>query len=88
MRVPCRQRPTVVSAQRLGGGVDREPGAAVLLAGADHRQADAGAGDRGALVDPARGIAAGDGEPVQIVGPRLDATHFAEIGDDAGEHQL
>ena len=36
-------------AQRLGGGIDGKPGAAVLLAGLDHGQADAGAGDRGAL---------------------------------------
>ena len=54
-------------AQRLRGGIDRKPGAAVLLAGADHRQADAGAGDRGALLQFGARIGAGDGQPMQIV---------------------
>ena len=74
-------------AQRLGRGVDRKPGAAILLAGADHRHADAGAGDRGAFDQFGARIAAGDGDAVQIVGARLDRPHLAHVGDDAGEHQ-
>ena len=73
--------------QRLGRGVDREPGAAALFAGADDGHAHARAGHRGAVDQFGARIGAGDGEAAQIIGARLDRPHFAEIGDDAGEHQ-
>ena len=89
-RLTCAAVPPAADggdAQRLGRGVDRKPGAAILFAGADHRHADAGTGDRGALDQFGARIAAEDGDAVQIVGARLDRPHLAHVGDDAGEHQ-
>src|SRR5712672_319652 len=73
-------------AQRLRARVRGEPRAPALLAGAHHRETDAGTGDRGAVGDPCARVAAGDREAVQILRPRLDAQHFADVGDDAREH--
>ena len=80
-------RPDGGDGERLGGGIGRKPGAAVLLAGADHREAHAVAGDRGAVGDAGAVIAAGDLQAPQIVGTRMDRDHLADIGDDAGEHR-
>ena len=72
--------------QRLGGGINREPGAPVFFASLDDGEADAGAGHRRALHQRGARIGTGDGDAGQIVGARLDRPHFAHIGDDAGEH--
>src|SRR5262249_11906698 len=72
--------------QRLGGGVDREPGAVALLAARYHGQAYAAAGDRGADVDGLRIIATGDLETGEPLRARLDRNHFADVGHDAGKH--
>ena len=55
--------PTRGHAQRLGGGIDREPGAVAVPAARDHGEAHAAAGDRGADGDGVRIVAAGDLEP-------------------------
>ena len=73
--------------QRLGGGIDRKQVRLPPLAGLDHGQADAGMRDRGADGDRGARIGAGDLEPAQAFGPRLDRDHLADIGDDAGEHR-
>ena len=51
----------------------------------NHREADAGAGDRGADGDRRRVIGAVDGDAMHVVAP-LDGGHGADIGDDPGEH--
>ena len=66
--------------------IDGEPGAPALLAGANHRKANAGTGDRGPVEQSARGIAAGDLHAMQVVGARPDAAHLADIGDNACKH--
>src|SRR5256885_15041318 len=73
--------------QGLGGGIDREPGAAVLLARADHGQADAGAGDRGAFDDRGALVATGDLEPAQALRARVHMHHLADVGHNPGEHE-
>src|SRR3569832_640003 len=80
--------PDAGDAQSLVGRVDREPGAAILLARVDHGQADARAGDRRALDKFGARIARQDRDAMQVVRPRRDRAYFAEIGDDAGEHQV
>src|SRR5690606_33214335 len=66
--------------QRLARGVDGEaPGSAV-----DDREADAGAGDRGAERDGAGVVARLDHEAG--VATRHDLAHTADVGNDAGEH--
>src|SRR5512139_714974 len=75
-------------AQRFGGGLDREPCAAVLLAGVHYSEANAGAGDRGALNKLGTLVAAENRNTVQITGAGTYRTHLAEISDDAGEHDL
>src|SRR5262249_45111617 len=72
--------------QSLSRGIDREPGSATLLAGIHHGQADARSGDRSAVVDVRVRVIAGDGNAMQIIGVRLDRTHFAYARDDAGKH--
>src|SRR5262245_13249686 len=72
--------------QRLGGGVDGEPGTVALLAARDHGQAHAAAGDRGADVDCLRIIATGDLETGEPLRARLARNHFANVGHDAGKH--
>ena len=72
--------------QRLGGGIDREPGAIAVLAARDHGEAHAAAGDRGADRDGVGIVAAGDPEPREPLRARLDRDHLADVGDDAGEH--
>src|SRR5262245_39220897 len=72
--------------QGLGCGINREPGAATLLAGIHNRQTDARTGDRCALVDVRARVVAGNGNAMQIIGARLDRTHFAYARDDAGKH--
>ena len=83
-RVPCCQRADRGQPQRLGGGVDGEPGAGRRAPRPDHGQADAGAGDRGADVRSSprhrrRRSSAG----AALRPARLDRQHFADIGDDA-----
>ncbi len=53
-------------AERLGGGIDFEPGPAAFDAGSDHSKADAVAGDRGAVGDGWPVVAAGDAHAVQL----------------------
>src|SRR5262245_2732326 len=72
--------------QRLGGGIDGEPGAVALLAARDHGQAHATAGDRGADADGLRIIATGDLETGEPLPPRLDRNPLADVGHDAGKH--
>jgi hypothetical protein len=74
-------------AERLGGGVDLEPGLAVLDAGADHGQANAVAGDRGAVGDGGLVIAAGDPHAVQLALCRWrEVCDLADVGDNSGKH--
>jgi hypothetical protein len=72
--------------QGLGGGIDGKPRTSVLLAHANHGEADTGTGDRGALDDRGALVAAGDLDPVQPFRARAHRNHFADVGDDAGEH--
>ena len=73
-------------AQRLGGGIDREPGAVAVPAARDDGEAHPAAGDRGADGDGVGIVAAGDLEPREPLRARLDRNHLADVGDDAGEH--
>ena len=82
-RRPCAGRR---HAQRFGGGIDRKERAAALFAGLDHREADAGMRDRSADGDTGAGIGAGDLQPAQAFGLRLDRNDLAHIGGDAREH--
>src|SRR5258707_14272877 len=74
-------------AERLGRGVDIEPGLAALDAGTDHREADAVASDRGAISDGCAVVAAGDAQAMQLpLRRRREADDFADIGDYSGKH--
>src|SRR5262249_58566413 len=72
--------------QRLCGGIDRKPGAAIVDARGHHGKADPVAGDRGAVHDAGAVILAGDLQLPQVVRPGGDGAHLAYVGDDAGEH--
>ena len=73
--------------QRLGGGIDLEPGLALRHARRNHREADAIAGDRRAVGDGRLIVAAGDAQPVQLpLRRRRQSDDLADIGDNAGEH--
>src|SRR5690348_14623276 len=75
---PIRERAPL---QRLGGGLNLEP----PLARLGRRQADAGAGDRGADRDRARVIGGLDGK--DRVAARHHRAHTPDIADDPGEHR-
>jgi hypothetical protein len=73
--------------QRLGSGIDVEPGLALRDAGSDDRQADAVAGNRSAVRNARAIIAARDTQPMQLaLRRRFVAFDLADIGDDAGKH--
>ena len=81
-RVPCCPAPGRGEPQRLGGGIDREPGAvASSPVSTTVRQTPEQAIEAPIAIDGAR-IGAGDLEPAQTLGPRLDREHLADVGDD------
>src|ERR1700730_12833615 len=71
--------PDCGEAQRLGGGIDGKPGAVAILAARDRSEAHAAAGDRGADGDGVGIVAAGDLEPREHLGARLDPDHLADV---------
>ena len=85
---PCADPPASRrgDGERLGGGIGGEPGVPILLAGTDHGEADPIAGDRSTIGDAGALIVAGDLEATQIIGAGMHRNHFADVGDDAGEH--
>ncbi len=75
--------------QRLGGGIDIEPGLFALDAGGDDGEADAVAGDRSAVGDGRAVVAARDAQAVQLaLRRRRQGGYLADIGDDASEHYV
>ena len=83
--LPARRRG---QPQRLFPGLDLEPArVGAALRQASHGQADAGAGDRRADGD-GRGIVGGVDAQPHALRQRLDRGDRADIGDDAGEHQI
>src|SRR5262249_32186125 len=75
-------------AERLGGGIDVEPGPAAVFAGANHGEADAVACDRGAVGNRGAIIAAGDAQAMQLpLRGRREADDFANVGTDTRKHQ-
>src|SRR5271170_1508118 len=76
-------------AERLGGGVDIEPGFVSLDAGRHHGEANAIAGDRGAVSDGSAVETARDAQPVQLaLRRRRQSDDLADVSDYAGEHQM
>src|SRR6185436_20159316 len=74
-------------AQRLGGGIDVEPGLAAVDAGSNYGQADAVAGDRSPVRNGRLVITAGDAHAVQLaLRRRRQGNDLADVGDNAGEH--
>src|SRR2546423_10449835 len=75
-------------AERLGGGIDIEPGFPLIDARRDHRQADAIAGDRGAVSDGGPLVTACDTQAMQLPSRRWrQANALADVGDIAGKLQ-
>src|SRR5260370_29923884 len=72
--------------QGRGGGIHRKPGVTVRDARSYDGQADAVAGDRGAVRDGGAVVMAGDRELAQVVRPGRNSDHLADVGDDASEH--
>ena len=74
--------------KRLGGGIDVEPGFASIHSRRDHRQADAIAGDRGAVSDGGPLVMACDAQAMELPSRRWrQADDLADVGDYPGEHQ-
>ena len=64
-------------AQRLGGHIHRKEAPVILPPTGDHGQARTRASDRGADIDGAGIVTAGDGQPPQPVGLLVDFNNLA-----------